>query len=203
MILEVPVHCPGNGRQGRQLDAATEGLEGLFQALDAPAPIRHQAGQGQGRFGQSEAAGCLAIVQQILELADLDPHAQIDRADPDHGLLDHPNIRLDRRLAVQIHRGVGDAAAPFQGIGRGVRPAAAEIQPGRSAGPDDLIAAQHTVRRRTFLGTAGHDGLLQMLESRLLHPPAPVGHRHPVVRLDPQRSESAAGGGVHEVSQAG
>jgi len=162
----------GNGGQGRQLDSASKVLQRLSQGTRPRSAARpgRQARQRQGRLGQGETAGGFAVVQQVLEPANLDANAQVDRADADDRLVDHADVRLDRRLSVEVDRRVHHAAAPLERIGGRVGPAPADIEPRRRAGPDDFIAAQHAARRRRLDDPAADDRPLQRLKRRLLRP---------------------------------
>ena len=70
----------------------------------------------------------------------------VDGVDPDLGLRDDPGVDLDRRLAVEVDGRVDDAAAVLEGVGRRVRPSAAEVEPRGRAAPDDLVGAEGVFR---------------------------------------------------------
>ncbi len=102
----------------------------------------------------------------------------VDGTDPDVRIPGHAGIDLDGRLAVEVDGRVDDAAAVFQGIGRRVRPAPAQIETGRGAAPDDLVLAQGALRMILGRGWLGRwSGRRSRTPRRL--PPAPTRPRSP------------------------
>ena len=150
-MLEVPRPLPlGTAESVVELDAPAELSEHRFQrgTRRPPRVFRRKPRQRQRRLGQAEIAGGLAVVQQAVEVANLQPRALVDRGDPHERLLDDAGVGLDGRLAVEIDGGVDNAAAMLQGVGRRVGPAAAQVQPSRGTAPDDLVLAERAGRRR-------------------------------------------------------
>ena len=78
------------------------------------------------------------------------------------GSLDHAAVAVDRRLAVEVDRGVDDAAAVLQGVGRRIGPAAAEFEARGRAAPDGFVGAQGVARARVRGHRAAQNGLVQL-----------------------------------------
>ncbi len=106
MMLEVPSPLPLGIAASVVSSMPPPKASRVFLRLFFPvaAAVRRQTGKDHRGFRQGEAARRLAVIHQVFELAHLDPHAQIDRADPNHRLVDHPHVGLNRRLAVEIDR---------------------------------------------------------------------------------------------------
>ena len=99
-----------------QLDAAAELFEHAAER-HAGGPVRHfgrEAGDGQRGLGQREAVFRAAVVEEFLEVADFEVDADVDRAEPDDGLLHNAAVALDGRLAVEVDGDVEHVAAVLE-----------------------------------------------------------------------------------------
>ena len=120
--------------QQRDLEARPEPVEHLRQR-PGPGGGAVEAHQAQGRLREREGGDGVPVVAQLLEARERLGVAEVDRVDPHVPLGRAAAEDLDRRLAVEVHREVHDPPALAQGVGRGVGPAAGEVEPHRARAP--------------------------------------------------------------------
>src|SRR5581483_9195265 len=146
----------GHGAEQRNFQTSSEGGELGPQAGPRPAgkKVRMKTSQRQGGFGQAETRPRIAVGGESGITGDNFRRAQVDRAQPEEGLLQRADENLDRRLAVEQDGDVQYRAAMVQAEGRGVRPAARQIEPHGTASPHDLILLEGKQRpgARQLLG---------------------------------------------------
>ena len=121
-------------------------------------PAAAEAGQRERRLGNGERTAHAVAVGQLFIGGHRLRGPEVDAAQNDVGLGAGLHVGLDGRLAVELYGQVDDVAALHEAVGRGVGPAAGNVDAHGAAGPHNLVGGHATAGCRSLRHGGGARG---------------------------------------------